>query len=106
MSYVGSPDQVLHCKVEALDKLFMAMARAQRTHLWDNLLKFGKIRADPWLIVGDFNTYLAFEEKIGFSGVNIEPCADLPSCMAELGLEDLSGTGFFHTWSNNQEEDF
>ncbi|KAL9263366.1 hypothetical protein AKJ16_DCAP10167 [Drosera capensis] len=79
--------------------------RAQCAFLWDNLIQLGRDCVDPWLVMGDFNTYMNVDEKIGFQGVSMEPCPDLKGLFTELGLEGIPATSFYHTWYNNQGEE-
>lgn len=65
----------------------------------------GKHIQEPWSLLGDFNTFLKEEEKIGHQGVEIEPCSLMQACVADLRLDDLHGTGVFHTWFSNQNEE-
>ncbi|GAB2267421.1 hypothetical protein Dimus_038668 [Dionaea muscipula] len=53
--------------------------------------------------MGDFNAFKLSVEKIGYEGICTEPCEDLAACCVEAGLEDIRATGYFYTWSNNQD---
>jgi hypothetical protein len=60
----------------------------------------------PWLIIGDFNVICYSQEKWGKEGFS---CYDreFVECVQQLEIDDLSFSGCFHTWTNNQVgEDF
>ncbi|VFQ90921.1 unnamed protein product [Cuscuta campestris] len=73
----------------------------KRKELWKNLSNH-KVPS-PWCVLGDFNTILHLDEKIGGTQVSREDLQDFQDCLNECGLEDLPYEGPKFTWTNNQE---
>lgn len=51
----------------------------------------------PWILAGDFNTFLPFDEKIGHKNLHMEPCTVFMTCVLSYRLEDIPYSGSFHT---------
>lgn len=75
-----------------------------RADLWKGLTEIGKTMSDPWLISGDFNSPLFFEDRIGrvISHLEIE---DFRQCVDACELKDMPQTGCRYTWNNKQDGD-
>ncbi|KAL8499421.1 hypothetical protein ACS0TY_022406 [Phlomoides rotata] len=56
---------------------------------------------DPWLILGDFNSIKAPEERCGGAGVTAYEMKDFQDTCLALGLIDVQSSGCFFTWNNN-----
>jgi hypothetical protein len=54
-----------------------------------------------WIIVGDFNVIRFPQEKWGNEGFSCYE-KEFVECIQNLGVDDLSYSGCFHTWTNNQ----
>lgn len=70
---------------------------AQRQYLWDDLTAFSRVVNGPCLVVGDFNSFLFYDEKIGYEGVDVTPRSQFFNCVLECGLEDLKASGCVHS---------
>lgn len=70
-----------------------------RRPLWNNLMDLNI--SLPWLILGDFNNVLKFDEKC--NGLEVTPyeIRDFENACLHTGLTDLRSTGCFYTWTNN-----
>jgi len=55
---------------------------------------------EPWLLMGDFNSILRLEERVGGAGVTHYQITDFADCCVGLGLSDLQFTGCHMTWTN------
>ncbi|XP_022880540.1 uncharacterized protein LOC111397792 [Olea europaea var. sylvestris] len=55
----------------------------------------------PWMILGDFNNVLKFDEKS--NGVEMTPyeIKDFANCCQHVGLTDMRSIGCLYTWTNN-----
>ncbi|RAL38081.1 hypothetical protein DM860_000775 [Cuscuta australis] len=52
--------------------------------------------------MGDFNTVLHMDERIGGNPVSLEEIKEFQDCLTNCGLEDLPFEGPKMTWTNNQ----
>lgn len=110
LKFISWSDQVMHCDIQTLDgqldavvsSVYAYNSRMQRCKLWEDLMTFQGQCNKPWMVLGDFNAFIKKEEKIGYDGITVEPCDEMRHCLIHCGLEDLNGTGCFHTWYNNQ----
>ncbi|XP_022899391.1 uncharacterized protein LOC111412700 [Olea europaea var. sylvestris] len=68
--------------------------------LWNNIMECRSNYSMPWMVWGDFNNVLKFNEKC--YGANVTPyeVKDLENCCLSVGLVDLRSIGCFYTWTN------
>ncbi|KAL9661126.1 hypothetical protein QQ045_025946 [Rhodiola kirilowii] len=71
--------------------------------LWDELGALSLQRADPWMIMGDFNCIATWNEKKGGNKKNGKVIRLFNEFMANVGVSDAGYEGSIFTWSNNQE---
>ncbi|XP_073039156.1 uncharacterized protein, partial [Primulina eburnea] len=71
-----------------------------RRALWADLIEFGVTCSLPWMVLGDFNTVLSPDEKVGGLMVKNYDTKDFVDCVATLDLMDLRQVGCAFTWSN------
>lgn len=57
----------------------------------------------PWLLMGDFNSILNSQERVGGSQVRPSHFVDFHDCIEVVGLFDMRFTGSYLTWINRQE---
>lgn len=74
----------------------------ERRKLWDYMIDFSTGCTDPWLIGGDFNTYLAPEEKKGGKKGYSRSVLDFQACISAAGIQDAGFKGSRFTWFNGQ----
>lgn len=109
LEVLETTSQVIHCivtcKVTSLKKFvsFVYGLHTTVSHrpLWDNIMQFGLDCSLPWLIMGDFNNVLHFDEKINGVDVTTYEIKDFVNCCLNVGLTDLRSIGCFYTWNNN-----
>lgn len=53
----------------------------------------------PWMVLGDFNSFLSQDDKLNGSAVSMYEIADFNKCCLDLGLYDLNYTGCHFTQS-------
>ncbi|RAL50899.1 hypothetical protein DM860_005255 [Cuscuta australis] len=56
----------------------------------------------PWCLIGDFNSILSCEDRIGGNPVTWEEIREFKECIQDNGLEELPSEGAMFTWSNKQ----
>lgn len=57
---------------------------------------------DAWVIVGDFDDVLNFNERLG-SAIPMEEIAEFRQCLRDCSLYDAICSGPFFIWSNKKE---
>lgn len=57
----------------------------------------------PWLIWGDFNLMLTFQDRLYGNTVTSNEIQDFTNCMQCLNLSELPCKREYYTWSNKQE---
>ena len=100
--------QVIHCRVSCmvssvsflLSCVYGFNTIGSRRPLWEKLKDWGGSLLDPWLLMGDFNSILREEERVGGASVTHYQTGDLVDCCDGLGLSDLQYTGCQMTWTN------
>ncbi|GAV92398.1 LOW QUALITY PROTEIN: Exo_endo_phos domain-containing protein/DUF4283 domain-containing protein, partial [Cephalotus follicularis] len=74
--------------------------REARRALWNDLIHCANLfRSDPWVVLGDFNV-TRFVAEHNTSAIVTKAMREFNEAIQSAELEDLRGTGFFHTWSN------
>ncbi|VFQ60700.1 unnamed protein product [Cuscuta campestris] len=104
-------EQLVHCQGRLVGddiEFFLTFVYAQndsakRKELWDNLTSISINSA--LCVLGDFNTVLNLDERIGGNPANWEESRMFKNCLGECGLEDLPYEGSKYTWTNNQDLD-
>ncbi|KAL7137772.1 hypothetical protein ABFS83_10G115400 [Erythranthe nasuta] len=102
-------DQLIHCKISCLVKqrqiqvsfVFGWFTITSRMPLWTSLANNGQASTLPWLCLGDFNTVRRPVEKSDGNVVTPYMVNDIQECCRLTGLDDLTSTGFYYTWSNH-----
>ncbi|VFR03127.1 unnamed protein product [Cuscuta campestris] len=72
----------------------------KRKHSWEFLQK--SVTTSAWCVLGDFNTVLHLDERIGGNAVSREELQEFQDCLNHCGLDDLPFEGPKLTWTNNQ----
>ncbi|KAG5611037.1 hypothetical protein H5410_022318 [Solanum commersonii] len=73
-----------------------------RKDLWASLAHIANQHYQAWLIDGDFNVVLSWEEKLGRLPVFFQEMKDFANCLTEYGLFDLGYSGSIYTWWNER----
>ncbi|KAL9236050.1 hypothetical protein vseg_010759 [Gypsophila vaccaria] len=100
--------QYIHMKVHSqidnkqflLTMIYAFNGLNERVKLWNFLKKEAQTCSEPWIWLGDFNTVLSPNERLGGSTTEAE-MEYFQECVSLCGMEDLNATGALYTWSNN-----
>lgn len=100
--------QVVHCLVTHLESsstffvtfVYGLNREEERRALWDDLSRIAQSTSLAWCVLGDFNSLLQMEERLGGARVLPHELADFHRAVEECFLEDLPYSGSFYTWSN------
>ncbi|KAJ8442966.1 LOW QUALITY PROTEIN: hypothetical protein Cgig2_019539 [Carnegiea gigantea] len=72
----------------------------QRKPLWEDLETISHQMQEAWCILGDFNTILWKEDKMGGDEVEDYELQELQSCLDSYELTEMPYSGANYTWSN------
>ncbi|XP_062085364.1 uncharacterized protein LOC133791452 [Humulus lupulus] len=73
-----------------------------REALWQDLKGLKTGIEEPWMIVGDFNEILNYDERAGRRN-HKKPSDSFKDCVVHCQMEDLKFSGCFFTWNNKQQ---
>ncbi|XP_062118180.1 uncharacterized protein LOC133831781 [Humulus lupulus] len=73
-----------------------------REVLWQDLKDLKSNIDEPWMIVGDFNEILNYDERAG-SKNHKKPSDSFKECVMYCQMEDLKFSGCFFTWNNKKK---
>lgn len=73
-----------------------------RKPLWTSLKGLGNGLVDPWIVLGDFNSYLSPDDKKGGNVIRNHETTDFEDCVSSLELVDMHSVGCFFTWMNTK----
>ncbi|KAI0488799.1 hypothetical protein KFK09_028638 [Dendrobium nobile] len=76
----------------------------ERSILWHQLYNNAPSPGLPWIMIGDFNCCIYQNEKVGGCALHFSRLGDFNSFIFDNHLYDLSSTGLFYTWFNQQTE--
>ncbi|XP_074306340.1 uncharacterized protein LOC141641582 [Silene latifolia] len=71
--------------------------------LWNSIRDYHRGINGPWVVCGDFNAILDFNERIGGAPVSYADVLPLAQVTQDCNLADLKATGAFFTWNNKHE---
>lgn len=104
-------DQLVHCKVKPTHGnsflctiVYAHNDRRLRENLWKNLCEVLANQPGSWMVMGDFNTMLEIDERIG-SNITSGEIAPFRSCVDICGLTDVKYIGRQYTWTNKQSNE-
>ncbi|VFQ83678.1 unnamed protein product [Cuscuta campestris] len=75
---------------------------AKRCALWNDIENIAASCDLPWCIIGDFNSVLDMNDRIGGSPVSWDETRDFKQCIQKCGLEEIPSEDSRYTWSNRQ----
>lgn len=90
----------LKCQVTAIYGLNDEKGRER---LWKDLEEVNT--QEPWILLGDWNTTLFYNEKLIKEGQFDGGNNDFRECVDKLGVADLPYSGQLYTWCNNQQSE-
>ncbi|KAJ1377585.1 Endonuclease/exonuclease/phosphatase superfamily [Sesbania bispinosa] len=98
--------QFIHARVSPVDgsvpwfltSIYASPRPAIREELWAQLQLLSTSILDPWVLMGDFNSYLSPEEKSGGAPANVRSMSRFNSFINLCGLFDLGYCGPPFTW--------
>ncbi|XP_074305749.1 uncharacterized protein LOC141640971 [Silene latifolia] len=102
--------QFIHTKVHSrvsqhdfyLTMIYAFNEGCDRLDLWQKLEVINLNCTGPWALVGDFNTVLSPDERLG-GNTKQEDMDDFINCMGTCGMTDIASTGALFTWNNKQD---
>ncbi|XP_075096511.1 uncharacterized protein LOC142174589 [Nicotiana tabacum] len=105
-------EQLIHCIVQHrgtrrqfnVTIVYGFNNQSMRRRLWEDIKSIHQMVNGPWAIMGDFNSILSTEERVG-SSVTMAKIREFKKCMEECSLQDMRSSGAYYTWSNKQPGD-
>ncbi|XP_047263731.1 uncharacterized protein LOC124896240 [Capsicum annuum] len=76
--------------------------KEERKELWEYLATTGGTMKDPWIVLGDFNSILHLEDRIGENKVSYAEIEELQKCIDACKMMEMAGSGCKYTWNDNQ----
>ena len=110
---LSQTNQVMHFLVKSLGdnkQMFVSVVYGEnsprdRIQLWANLVDHNRIAGnDPWVMFGDFNVILNFNEHSNGPNVRGEGMKEFADCVEELNMEDINMNGMFYTWTQKMRD--
>ncbi|XP_060183185.1 uncharacterized protein LOC132613154 [Lycium barbarum] len=100
--------QVITCEVKNIPQqmsfllsfVYAFNTKDERKELWDTLMGIQRSNNQPWLLIGDFNSVLHEEDRIGGNPVSWAEVVDFANCVDECGLIEIPHQGNQYTWSD------
>ncbi|XP_070052661.1 uncharacterized protein [Nicotiana tomentosiformis] len=80
--------------------VYVLNTKEERRILWEDLVIHSRTCRKPWLVLGDFNSILSAEDRIGGNKVTWADVVDFNNCVMECDLLELPAQGNRYTWSD------
>lgn len=64
---------------------------------------FASTISNPWAVIGDFNSILSTDEKLGGTPHNLSKSLPFIECLHDCDLTDMGYTGQAFTWCNERK---
>ncbi|XP_022889220.1 uncharacterized protein LOC111404680 [Olea europaea var. sylvestris] len=101
--------QIIHCKATCKITSYTFLVNfvygfhtlVNRRSLWNNIMEFNAQVSLPWMILGDYNNVLKFDENCNGADVTPYKIKDFENCCLHVGLTDVRSIGCYYTWTNN-----
>lgn len=71
-----------------------------REELWSSLISSGVNHAQPWMLLGDFNSVLSIDERQGGVKFHAHDMEKFSACATSIGMVDAPSIGNLFTWTN------
>lgn len=106
IEYITSNTQFIHCRIvdrrtpaeRFITFVYGEPSQHKRTGLWEALTNLAPSILSPWLVIGDFNTFLNEDDKLGGIRPSIPAMQSFGECIKDTGLIDLPIEGEKYTW--------
>ncbi|XP_028755095.1 uncharacterized protein LOC114714521 [Neltuma alba] len=106
INYICSNTQMIHCQIHDRPKkekfyatfVYGETMAYRRIELWESLKVISNATTEPWVIVGDFNTFLTPSDKLGGAAPILPALQHFASCISESQLVELPVVGEKFTW--------
>lgn len=95
---------VLHCALRRRFQFTVLYAENEangRKELWDNLKRVADTTDGAWVVAGDFNCPLTYEDRIG-RPIQAHEIAHFVDCTEYCNICDMCQVGSAFTWTNKQ----
>ncbi|KAJ8430000.1 hypothetical protein Cgig2_033925 [Carnegiea gigantea] len=110
MEVLTSTHQLIHCKVRTLmDQKMMYItyvygdnSKTMRRQLWEDIEAISIHMSTPWGVMGDFNSVLHPNERLGGNAIEEGDIRDFAKCLLRSELHELKSTGAFFSWNNKK----
>ncbi|XP_026383907.1 uncharacterized protein LOC113279426 [Papaver somniferum] len=73
-----------------------------RRVLWSKMEAISALKK-PWLVIGDFNTIISIDEKVGGRSPHRRSMLDFTECLDKCELIQAPHSGLQYSWSNGQQ---
>ncbi|XP_070038256.1 uncharacterized protein LOC142167387 [Nicotiana tabacum] len=77
--------------------------KEERRTLWQEIITLSSGSIKAWLVVGDFNSVLSSEDRMGGNPVTWAELVDFKTCIYKSGLMELAHNGQIFTWNDKGE---
>ncbi|XP_028752651.1 uncharacterized protein LOC114712302 [Neltuma alba] len=109
IEYVCSTTQLLHCKITSKTSAETMLATfvygdtnpLRRRELWNSLRNIASSIDSDWMVLGDFNTFLTVEDKVGGTRPDNSMMISFRSCIDDCNLLEIPVVGDRFTWERN-----
>ncbi|XP_070033084.1 uncharacterized protein [Nicotiana tomentosiformis] len=88
-----------------LSMVYAYNSRAERKSLWSYLANISRGCHLPWLVVGDFNSVLRIDDRIGGNPITVGEIMDFHECVEECELIELPQQGSRYTWNDRHGQE-
>ncbi|KAJ8428965.1 hypothetical protein Cgig2_003296 [Carnegiea gigantea] len=102
------PEDLIHCKVIQLHSnisFYLSMIYGQnhefqREQLWLDLKDISQSMEEAWCLMGDFNSVISKDDRIGGNEVQDHKLRELASLLESCALHEPKSTGAYFSWTN------
>lgn len=74
-----------------------------RKELWESLLIQSRRCSKPWMVLGDFNSIIKADDRIGGNHESWLEIVDFHECVTDCGLLEFPTQGNRYTWSDKHD---
>lgn len=100
---ISQHKQMVHCRTKINDfdgyltAVYGSPNSMARKELWDSIGDISGTLNDPWILIGDFNSFLHPENICGGRPVTLDQCQGFADCVSDSGLLEIETRGLEFT---------
>lgn len=84
--------------------VYVFNTKEERKSLWSYLDAVSRNIGSPWIVMGDFNSVLYIEDRVGGNLITMAKITEFHRCIEQCELVELPTSGRRYTWKDRHDD--